>query len=107
MRVELLKAVFYHHWQRQRAYELSDLRISLRNLWCIISGYGAMHKLFTRDNSGLGASMACPGRRRRLLKGRYWLRDMVLTSLLAFTVFLFLPAGRGGRHQHAAIASES
>jgi signal peptidase I len=34
-------------------------------------------------------SVASPGRRRGFLKSRYWLRDVVLSSLLVFTVFLF------------------
>ncbi|MGA8183714.1 MAG: signal peptidase I [Terriglobia bacterium] len=34
-------------------------------------------------------SGASPGSRRGFLKSRYWLRDVVLSSLLVFTVFLF------------------
>ncbi len=34
-------------------------------------------------------SVASPGRRRGFLKSRYWLRDVVLSSLLVFTGFLF------------------
>ena len=35
-------------------------------------------------------SMAYPDRRKGFLGRRYWLRDLVLSVLLAFTVFLFL-----------------
>ena len=35
-------------------------------------------------------SVACPSRRKSFFESRYWLRDTVLSSLLAFTVFLFL-----------------
>ena len=48
-----------------------------------------MHETLIPDNSVPRVSMDLPGRRRGFLKSRYWLRDVVLSSLLVFTVFLF------------------
>jgi signal peptidase I len=48
-----------------------------------------MQEILTPDSSVPGVSMAYPARRGGFLKSRYWLRDVVLSSLLVFTVFLF------------------
>jgi signal peptidase I len=58
-------------------------------LWYIISGYEAMQETLIPGSSVPRVSGASPGSRRGFLKSRYWLRDVVLSSLLVFTVFLF------------------
>lgn len=58
-------------------------------LWYIISSYEAMQETLIPGSSVPRVSVASPGRRRGFLKSRYWLRDVVLSSLLVFTVFLF------------------
>jgi signal peptidase I len=58
-------------------------------LWYIISGYEAMQETLIPGSSVPRVSGASPGSRSGFLKSRYWLRDVVLSSLLVFTVFLF------------------
>jgi signal peptidase I len=48
-----------------------------------------MQEILTPDSSVQRVSLAYPGRREGFLKSRYWLRDIVLSSLLVFTVSLF------------------
>lgn len=48
-----------------------------------------MQEILTPDSSVPCVCMAYPGRRWRFLKGRYWLRDIVLSALLVLTLFLF------------------
>src|SRR5574337_1487901 len=47
-----------------------------------------MQETHIPDNCIPRASMDCSGRRRAFFQSRYWLRDMVLSSLLALTVLL-------------------
>lgn len=48
-----------------------------------------MQETLIPDSKMARVSTAHPGRRGGFLESRYWLRDVVLLSLLAFTVFLF------------------
>lgn len=57
-------------------------------LWYIILSYEVMQETLIPGSSVPRVSVASPGRRRGFLKSRYWLRDVVLSSLLAFTLFL-------------------
>jgi len=58
-------------------------------LWYIISSYEAMQETLIPGSSVPRVSVASPGRRTGFLKNRFWLRDVVLSSLLVFTLFLF------------------
>ncbi len=48
-----------------------------------------MQETLISDSSAPRVSVAFPGRRRGFFESRYWLRDVLLSSLLVFTVFLF------------------
>jgi signal peptidase I len=48
-----------------------------------------MQETHIPDSGFPRVSTAYAGRRKGFFRSRYWLRDMVLSSLLAFTVFLF------------------
>jgi signal peptidase I len=89
MQVEFLKTVFYHHRLRPCGDELSDVWKPLANLWYIILDYEAMQETLSSDSGAPRVSVAFPGRRRGFFESRYWLRDVVLSSLLVFTGFLF------------------
>ena len=52
--------------------------------------YSAMQEGSIPDVSFSRVSVACPGTRWGFFERRYWLRDLVLSALAAFTVFLFL-----------------